>query len=146
MFVAACASPPENLEKMSQTLPVPSDAVPLTFLVEESQGSQDACFFTRRVTLYASRSSVKEVIEFYSSNLPPSGWEVQDREKLLFRHGGSYALSLNYAASSNRSSISEKFRDVDMNSDIMRTHQTLYEVTITYADPIAQVGCPIWNR
>lgn len=146
LWVTACATPAQRLEVASGKLPVPNDTVPLTYSLEESQGSQDACFFTRRTILYASTSKVDEVIEFYCSSLPDSGWELQDKERLQFQFDNSLILSINYAVMLDRSIITEKFPDAEISDEILNTHPTLYEIMITYADPFTQLGCPIWNR
>jgi hypothetical protein len=145
-LLIACSSPTQRLEDVSKGLPLPKDTVALTFVIEESQGSQDACFFTRRANLYASKLPIDEVVSFYTSKLNESAWEQTDKQRLLFRRGSDYKLSLNYAATTDKSIVHQKYQDVDPNNAVLETHPTLYEITLTYADPFAQMGCPIWNR
>jgi len=146
LLLAACSSPTQHLDEMSKTLPLPKDTVNLAFVIEESQGSQDACFFTRRAILYASKLRIDEIVNFYKTNLPEGDWEIRDEERLLFKRGNDSMLSLNYAATTNRSIVHEKYGQANLDDTILETYPTLYEITLTYADSIAQMGCPIWNR
>jgi len=143
ILLVACQSPQEGLEKTSEKLSLPKDTALLASMIEESQGSQDACFFTSLTRLYGSSLSYDVVMDFYTTDLSDKGW-TQDfplwlpEEILSFRRGDEYTLGVSDVTSNEF--ILQRFKDV--NSEELKAYLTIYTVTISYADWIARRYCP----
>jgi hypothetical protein len=146
LLLVACKSARQRISEMDRQIPIPQDSILLSSMISESQGSEDACYFTSLVKLYGSSMQFSYVEDFYVRQLTSQGW-VQifpiwlPKELPYFRHANTYQLALSNITMDDLAI--EQFEDVKQED--LESYPTLYSFTLVYADPIARMKCSAWN-
>jgi len=138
LYLAGCTSGAERIDKLLETLPMPSN---VDLLYEQDgvrQGSQDACFFPYTKQLYGTNQSFEQIVTFYTSTLDQAGWHKRVDDlvppgSLSWEKGRDFWLSL---SSDPRLDFPE-----EVVSDAHSHYETVYFLVVTYIDRIAREKC-----
>jgi hypothetical protein len=143
LSLPACRSAEEELHAVSEKIAVPSDAKLLANMIEQNQGSQDACYSTARTELYGSSLYFQEIKSFYATQLTDAGWELLSPEmEDVYRLGNQHQVAVSDVT--DNEFIISQFDDID--TEELGSFQTMYTVTLVNPDWIARNFCPAWSQ
>lgn len=138
LYLAGCTSGAERIDKLLETLPMPSNVDLLYEQDGAGQGSQDACFFPYTKQLYGTNQSFEQIVAFYKSTLDQAGWHKRvdgfvPPDSPSWEKDRELWLSL-------RSDPRLDFPE-EVVSDAQSQYETVYFLVVTYVDRIAREKC-----
>ena len=148
ILLVSCKTAEQHIKDVSGDTGVPPETVLLAFQVQARQGSQDACYFTSLFELYGSRLPIERIIDYYSTELTNNGWteatpswlpEEENDAYLLFQRDNAFQVVISEALPDDVDYLFDEIQEAT------EPYTTMYLVTFTYADRVAQRDCPLWQ-
>ena len=140
IFISTCVSGERRVADLVQELPHPDGMTLVYDLIEQRQGSQDACFITSFSGLYGTDRPYEEVATFYEDHLIAGGWQRVYPDwrpnNGLFFEQKSRGFYLSIETEVHVSYIPE-----DIIEAARAQYESLYLIVITYRDWLARKYC-----
>ncbi len=140
VFALTRVSGERHIAEQVQALPHPDGVVLVYDLIEQSQGSRDACFITSFSGLYGTDRPYEEVATFYKDYLIADGWQRVDPDwrpnnGLFFEHKSrGFYLSI-------ETEVHVSYIPEDTIETAQAQYDSLYLIVLTYRDWLARKYC-----